>query len=185
MLIGLSALALGGMIEWWAGVAVLGVGVAGVTAIYEEQERYEAAMLLIGEHARELATRRAQLLVVKPYGVLDRSQWDKEMDDFIGKVINPKVGTFDLFSPVYAKVRDAIEQQACSFPLKVDFRDDINPIEYEQLVAETLRTAGWQAHTTKASGDQGADVLAAKEYEGTSHFQATASSAKIGLLKSI
>ena len=97
LLIGLSALALGGMIEWWAGVAVLGVGVAGVTAIYEEQERYEAAMLLIGEHARELATRRAQLLVVKPYGVLDRSQWDKEMDDFIGKVINPKVGTFDLF----------------------------------------------------------------------------------------
>ena len=79
MLIGLSALALGGMIEWWAGVAVLGVGVAGVTAIYEEQERYEAAMLLIGEHARELATRRAQLLVVKPYGVLDRSQWDKEI----------------------------------------------------------------------------------------------------------
>ena len=41
MLIGLSALALGGMIEWWAGVAVLGVGVAGVTAIYEEQERYD------------------------------------------------------------------------------------------------------------------------------------------------
>lgn len=163
LLIGLTALALGGMIEWWAGVAVLGVGLAAVTTINKERERYEAAMLVIGEHARELATRRAQLLVVKPYGVVDRSQWDKEMDDFIGKVINPKVGAFDLFSPVYAKVSDAIEQEACSFPLKVDFRDDINPIEYEQLVAETLRTSGWKAHTTKASGDQGADVIAAKD----------------------
>ena len=79
MLIGLSALALGGMIEWWAGVAVLGVGLAAVATTSKERERYEAAMLLIGEHARELATRRAQLLVVKPYGVLDRSQWDKEI----------------------------------------------------------------------------------------------------------
>ena len=73
------------------------------------------------------------------------------------------MGRLTFFPPVYAKVSDAIEQQACSFPLNVDFRDDINPVEYEQLVAETLRTSGWQAHTTKASGDQGADVLATKD----------------------
>ena len=79
LLIGLAALALCSMIEWWAGVAVLGVGLAAVATTSKERERYEAAMLLIGEHARELATRRAQLLVVKPYGVLDRSQWDKEI----------------------------------------------------------------------------------------------------------
>ena len=37
-----------------------------------------------------------------------------------------------------------------------------NPIEYELFCAGILRNAGWQVSTTKASGDQGADLIAKK-----------------------
>lgn len=42
------------------------------------------------------------------------------------------------------------------------WRDDITPLEFEQRCAIVLRSRGWEARTTKGSGDQGVDVLAAK-----------------------
>ena len=43
------------------------------------------------------------------------------------------------------------------------WRDDIDPIEFENRCAEAMRLAGWAAATTKASGDQGVDVTAERE----------------------
>ena len=40
------------------------------------------------------------------------------------------------------------------------WREDIDPVEFEERCAEAMRLAGWSAHTTKGSGDQGVDVLA-------------------------
>ena len=37
-----------------------------------------------------------------------------------------------------------------------------SPVDYENSVATTLKEMGFEVHTTKASGDQGADVLAQK-----------------------
>ncbi len=39
----------------------------------------------------------------------------------------------------------------------------VSPLEYESLISSRLRNLGFDAHTTKASGDQGADVIAKKE----------------------
>ena len=36
----------------------------------------------------------------------------------------------------------------------------MDPIEYEQMVADSLTDLGWQTWLTKASGDQGIDVIA-------------------------
>lgn len=36
----------------------------------------------------------------------------------------------------------------------------LSPIEYEEYCAKLLKSAGWAVSTTKASGDQGADVVA-------------------------
>lgn len=44
-----------------------------------------------------------------------------------------------------------------NIPLSVD-----NPIDYEMMVAALLKDLGFKVRTTKASGDQGADVLAGK-----------------------
>ena len=42
-------------------------------------------------------------------------------------------------------------------------KKSVSPIDYEYQVAEELVRQGFNAHATKASGDQGADVLAEKE----------------------
>ena len=36
----------------------------------------------------------------------------------------------------------------------------MDPIQYEHLVADTLKELGWKTRTTKGSGDQGIDVIA-------------------------
>jgi HJR/Mrr/RecB family endonuclease len=41
--------------------------------------------------------------------------------------------------------------------------DDIDPIEFENRCAEAMRMAGWDASTTKGSGDQGVDVVAERD----------------------
>lgn len=41
-------------------------------------------------------------------------------------------------------------------------KTDISPLKYELYIAAELRNIGFQAKVTKASGDQGADVLATK-----------------------
>ena len=43
------------------------------------------------------------------------------------------------------------------------WRDDIDPIEFERHCAEAMRLAGWSAETTKGSGDQGVDVVAEQD----------------------
>ncbi len=46
----------------------------------------------------------------------------------------------------------------------LDFRwhEGMSPIEFEQCCADYLRLRGWEATTTKGSGDQGTDVVARK-----------------------
>jgi HJR/Mrr/RecB family endonuclease len=38
----------------------------------------------------------------------------------------------------------------------------MSPTQFETCCADYLKLRGWQAHTTKGSGDQGADVIARK-----------------------
>jgi HJR/Mrr/RecB family endonuclease len=65
-------------------------------------------------------------------------------------------------------VRDLIESYIRHLVQKQDKRTksnnkDISPIDYEKQIAIQLKDLGFNAHTTKASGDQGADVLADKQ----------------------
>lgn len=46
--------------------------------------------------------------------------------------------------------------------LEFRWREDMSPIEFERCCADYLGLRGWDARTTKASGDQGADVVARK-----------------------
>ncbi len=42
----------------------------------------------------------------------------------------------------------------------LNWSDSISPLDFERYCCEFLRLIGWQAETTKASGDQGADIIA-------------------------
>jgi hypothetical protein len=43
---------------------------------------------------------------------------------------------------------------------RTGFSVNMDPIAYEQMVADGLRDLGWQTRLTKGSGDQGVDVIA-------------------------
>ncbi len=45
---------------------------------------------------------------------------------------------------------------------KMEFSESMDPYEYEQFCAKEFTKAGWNAKTTKASSDQGVDVIAKK-----------------------
>lgn len=60
-----------------------------------------------------------------------------------------------------------IDETLNSFSKSASYRSQtastpITPIAFENQCAEILELHGWQASTTKASGDQGADVIAIK-----------------------
>lgn len=44
--------------------------------------------------------------------------------------------------------------------LQFRWREDMSPLEFERCCADYLALKGWNTRTTKASGDQGADVVA-------------------------
>jgi restriction system protein len=55
----------------------------------------------------------------------------------------------------------------------------LSPIEFESYCAEVIRKSGWHATTTKASGDQGIDVLATRN-GFTAIFQCKKYSSPVG-----
>lgn len=55
-----------------------------------------------------------------------------------------------------------ISEHAGSPEGDITFGPNLRPVDYEQYCAQQLRSAGWSADTTKASGDQGTDIIATK-----------------------
>jgi hypothetical protein len=55
-------------------------------------------------------------------------------------------------------------QEATRRAINSEFKwtDNIDPREFERRCAEAMQLSGWAARTTKATGDQGADVVADK-----------------------
>lgn len=120
------------------------------------------AEAIVQQHAHELAIRRRQLVRVGAYGVVDLSDWDREADHFIAAVVEPGAGARRPVGDVSSELRAMIEAAVAKVPAATPFRADLDPIEYEAMVADTLVRHGWDARLTKASGDQGVDVLATK-----------------------
>jgi hypothetical protein len=54
------------------------------------------------------------------------------------------------------------ERVAARKRLSKSYHDGMTPTEYEHLCARLLSQAGWKTEVTRASGDQGADVVATK-----------------------
>jgi restriction system protein len=130
----------------------------------------EAVDAAVNEHRRALVRKRFQTLRHDDYGKIDREPWDKEIRNFLVKVVDPAIRQlgskeFDL----YANMRDNFAQK---ISIKVEDQigssegftlgPNLSPTDYEQYCAQQLRTSGWSASTTKASGDQGTDIVAEK-----------------------
>jgi restriction system protein len=118
---------------------------------------------LIRRHSEDLLRKRRQLIVDKGYGIEDRSSWDAEIDFFFNEVAKRELGKgagqidLDIRSHTDRQL-DTIMQSKVLPPI-----DELKTgIDFEHQCAKVLEMAGWKVSTTKASGDQGADIVAKK-----------------------
>lgn len=143
---------------------------------------------LISLHAQDLSLERKRLTVTSKYGKVDESKWIAELSTFFNEVLDDKIKEFERTIGYYREydrpddylkrnkifnlatvdevVRfkeelvDYIYVLTSNYDQKSNFSNDMDPVQYEHLVADTLKELGWKTRTTKDSGDQGIDVIA-------------------------
>ena len=103
--------------------------------------------------------RAAKSKAVTRWGEPNPAAWTAAMDDFVKSVLRPRLGFTTLLTWVEASalIEGALAAGGTSASVET-----MTPLDFEQHCADLLRQAGWQVQTTKASGDQGADVVAIK-----------------------
>jgi restriction system protein len=116
---------------------------------------------IINEHAAELAIRRRQLTSTSNYGLVDQSKWLQEVEFFIDEIIEESCGHVGNSPQRLQEVRVMIEQATANYSAsRIGFSSDMDPVDFEQMVADALADLGWETRLTKGSGDQGIDVIA-------------------------
>lgn len=128
------------------------------------------------ENKDELVRQYLMLSRKDRYGSIDNSGWDKEWQYFIDRGIVSKLNQGELVTfnkidkkPYFDSVlRDmkadvvaAAAVRRTSMP--TELKKDCTPIEFEIYCSKLLEGSGWSTVTTKATGDQGADILATKD----------------------
>ncbi|MCH4026207.1 MAG: restriction endonuclease [Acetobacter fabarum] len=120
---------------------------------------------------------RTQKLTTDQYGTLQTAAWVREINYFmetrIEGIIISGINNPTLRQKLRLNAINLITEVA-SDPLPVNtgstayvsnpsvFDTRMSPFDYEQHCALILSNAGWDAHATQKSGDQGADVIARK-----------------------
>ena len=133
----------------------------------------ELATTEIARQQQPLRVRKLQLVTVDPYGTVDLSRWITEKEMFVRTRIAPLLAAEGLSEewPAIASHVDHRMELAALAPVGADqqvsfvsnpevFDPRMTPTDYELHCALLLRSVGWDAQTTKASGDQGTDVIA-------------------------
>jgi restriction system protein len=128
---------------------------------------------LVRDHLSTLASRRMALITSDSFGIIDATAWNSEVQKFCNKVVLPLLNQYERAEVVKAglselatklieePVRLKVRRLERALPLTTDV-EGLSPLEYERYCALLLNAKGWRCELTKASGDQGADVLARK-----------------------
>ena len=142
----------------------------------------------VAQHINTLTRRRDQTVVQGAYGEWIFSDWEREVKHFYNNVMEPAL--FAEYRSAdeqyviatnkkmyYGLCFEAVDRacvHAQNMPKKTnslwgqgfaEMDDDLHlsdPLAFERWCAQRLQDNGWQARTTKGSGDQGVDVFAEK-----------------------
>lgn len=141
------------------------------------QTTWDAVSKEIFDQKLNLQIARTQKLTTDQYGTLQTAAWIKEINYFmetrIEGIINSGVNNQNFRQKLRSNAINLIADVAAD-PLPVNtgnaayvsnpsvFDIRMSPFDYEQHCALILSNAGWDAHATQKSGDQGADVIARK-----------------------
>ncbi len=125
----------------------------------EQDRKRDHARILILERISYLRTARGK--AVNRWGDLDTAAWGRTKSAFIQEVLRRRTPAFSGISISEASILiDEVLTRTAGDP--ADPNGIMTPVEFEQHCADRLAAAGWTVQTTKASGDQGADVVASK-----------------------
>jgi restriction system protein len=141
--------------------------------IWEPQDKRIEGV--VTKHLDVLARKRLQLLAKNEYGKYVKTGWQKELAQFVGQVLIPEMPWHHPLrrkppsQKELVKAAKIVERLAAeaSGKLRQQFSADFLPADgasYERYCHQLLIKHGWTASLTKATGDQGVDILGS--YEG-------------------
>jgi len=122
---------------------------------------------VINFYVQELALKRLKKQFRDGYGLLNSKKWEKEMDFFFDEIIAKRyVLTYGdstiVRKEVYTMINLQIDNYISNKSLLNKNVDSMGPLEFEGFCVHLLSKGGWDAQTTKTSGDQGVDIVATK-----------------------
>ncbi|GJD49240.1 hypothetical protein OPKNFCMD_1970 [Methylobacterium crusticola] len=161
----------GGVASLWFGRAALAV--AGVVVLGIVLHRLgrggrfrRRVRALARRHAGTLSLRRRQETFVDAYGNEILDGWLRERTYFAERTILPRLeaeGYGDLVEARWEEVLGIVEAASLAeVPDETALLPD-DGLAYERFCAALLERAGWNARTTRAAGDQGADIVAERD----------------------
>lgn len=119
----------------------------------------------VTEHGETLLRKRRNIRTAGDYGEVDIESWWKEIRYFLSEAICVAEFAMERIEiPLIKFVDHLLDQleQTAPPPSHDAPIESLNPQQYEELCAEEMRLLGYEVRTTKASGDQGVDVIARK-----------------------
>jgi restriction system protein len=153
----------------------------------KRREVLKTVTSIINSHASTLSRKKLQKVKYDDYGNTFDKEWQNEKEYFHKFVIWPELlkeypeEDLQFFNTRYS---DSFIESAVYEATEDLAADDINverlrPIDFEIYCASRLKKGGWTANLTKASGDQGIDIIA--ERDGIKLvFQVKKSSSPVG-----
>lgn len=132
---------------------------------YSLKEIFEKVKIYLSEeidvHIKVLSKKFNVLVYQNDYGDYQFDNWFKELNYFFNRysIINSleESQVNELYNIANEKVFKYLENE--SLPDKLIFDENMLPTDYEYFCADILQSRGFDARVTKASGDQGADVI--------------------------
>jgi restriction system protein len=121
---------------------------------------------VVAAHLDELARARMQTVRMDRYGRAVVDDWMKEAAYFLNTVARPALARFDAKTITKLLETDGkwffnlVEARSEELARSMSFSKSMSPVQYEEFCAQLLGRSGWSARTTKATGDQGIDVIA-------------------------
>lgn len=127
----------------------------------------------VQKHRRALVCQRRMLVRTDPYGNEVLKNWNEEVARFVETNIVPTLTRTQFKAAQDATKLNALLERHLFIPIMLDMKEAnaklpafdpaMPPLAFEAHCAMALSAAGWQATTTQATGDQGADVVAEKD----------------------
>jgi restriction system protein len=127
------------------------------------------------DHVATLSRKRAQLVYYGDYGEMELGAYYRELNVFYDKIVWPVIAkdmnAMGLASHLPSRqtnldiIAQTVENHDAVSPsnqIEMSRLVPTDPILYEAWCAAQLKACGWNARTTKVSGDQGADIIADK-----------------------